>query len=864
LPAVLTKANAVLYFTHLILMRPASTTDFRRMWLFLDDSPTGAYRFGMGDRFSSDMETEGTLTLAASDGTTLTIPMSELLERLEPYFFYPKGSAVTRYNTFANNLAGLSDKTIHLTFDDNQLAAPEIDIGAHEDTSEIGTLDLQATVTGGRYDTISYVWEVVTGGGSIVGNGLSATYTPPNVTEDTPVTVRITATFSRGSASATRSDTETFTVKVYRPEISLAANPTIVDHAGTSALTATVTNKGKALTYLWEDNIGGAFSDNDGLTTNWTAPSSVTIASVANITFTATDPDGVTTVRTVQVTIRAQTTVPLVAPTQAALTGVTGDVIDQLIAEATGGGSPYVYEFSGLPPELANIGRQIVGRLIAPGAFTVTIKVVDANGDEATSTFTWTVTGIPIAAPAGNNIRIDWGRNNFAHDLSDVTDRITSRITCWRGRNIASAILGRTIAGTLRFQLDNSDGRFDLDNSSSPLHGLIQPGLKIQWRHGSSIIWTGVLDSIPMDYDDSAGEHRANVSGWGIYSTLRDVEISEGSLSAESTAQAFCDVLQNVGTCGLPVGTGFFVMSQWWERGSLIAGLRHIEDTEGGFIYEDRIGNLRFQSAGYRASRTRSKTFSGLAMRAADEIPIAGRPHREIAVKDVRNELIGQIRQFETRTDQVVLQRRAAIRINRGSFVTVRADYEGRGAVSELNTPVSGTDYVVNAQADGMGTDHAADVNVTQSVSASNFNEIEVTVNYPVAPGKPAHVFLTALTVKGMVITNLTPSKVVRQSPASITRYKRRSHTLRDTWILTEAAMAARADGVLSQIDSPENRIKFNWFVEDYADFLSMELSDLIQVKMPNYSGDAYVESLGLSVPLDNTLPVCTVQATFK
>ena len=64
-------------------------------------------------------------------------------------------------------------------------------------------------------------------------------------------------------------------------------------------------------------------------------------------------------------------------------------------------------------------------------------------------------------------------------------------------------------------------------------------------------------------------------------------------------------------------------MTYWWEAGRLLDALRNIEQTEGGFIYEDRELQLRIQSSGYRAARPLAATFTGLAP-LAGEIPIVG------------------------------------------------------------------------------------------------------------------------------------------------------------------------------------------------------------------------------------------------
>ena len=326
----------------------------------------------------------------------------------------------------------------------------------------------------------------------------------------------------------------------------------------------------------------------------------------------------------VQVVVRALTATPLTASAVADQTGATGDVVDFTIGAATGGRSPYSYAYVDLPEELGAIGRRIRGRLITPGTSTITVTVTDANGDTDTETFDWTVTGVAILPPDGINIRMDWGRSFFSNDESDVTARMRSGVSCRRGRTVNSAILGRTAAGSMSFELDNADGLYDLENTSSPLHGLIEPGILVQLRDGGDNLWSGVLDSIPTTYDDSSGQHRASVTALGIYSTLRDATVHEGSLAPSSTIQAFCDLLAVNDACGVPDPLATYVqMQRWWEIGSIREALRHIEDTEGGFAYEDRAGNIGLQAAGHRGT-TLAATFTGLPTALTGEHKIAG------------------------------------------------------------------------------------------------------------------------------------------------------------------------------------------------------------------------------------------------
>ena len=261
-----------------------------------------------------------------------------------------------------------------------------------------------------------------------------------------------------------------------------------------------------------------------------------------------------------------------------------------------------------------------------------------------------------------------------------MTGRITSGIQCVRGKR-TSSVQGKTVSGRLTFELDNHDGLYDQEDTDSDLSGLIRPGIRVQLRDGGHPLWTGVLDSIPTTYRDN-GQHRAMVTALGVYSTLREAEVIEGSFDPETTGQVFCTLLEGVGECGTVTGA-FFSMPRWWESGSLRDALRHIEDTEGGFIYEDRLGNLGFQSGGYREGRSVSKTFTGVPPALAGEIRISGRPKRQIAVKDVTNEVVGNVRQYAPKTGQPVFERGEPIAIGLGDTVTLIADYEGGGAVSE-------------------------------------------------------------------------------------------------------------------------------------------------------------------------------------
>ena len=101
-------------------------------------------------------------------------------------------------------------------------SAPSLTIRPVSSVDENDTIDLTVDPTGGLYDTITYSWRVLRGGGTIEASGGTVTYTPPNVSSDTSVTVQAdasvtgTGTNARAgtsdSTSSTEDDDETFTV----------------------------------------------------------------------------------------------------------------------------------------------------------------------------------------------------------------------------------------------------------------------------------------------------------------------------------------------------------------------------------------------------------------------------------------------------------------------------------------------------------------------------------------------------------------------------------------------------------------------------------------------------------------------------
>lgn len=857
-------ANTTLWLNFLRITRSGNNIGFIILYLAASESSTQGNL--AGPEFSSEMLNEGTITFTASNGTSVAI--SGIEDTNEPYNWQPTGRTGTNLQAllleqWAHGVAALTDKTVTITFDDGQNLPPTATAQSNISVVDAnGVVQLTGTATDGDTppDPLTYLWTANPNIGTFSDpTALSPTWTAPGPTQnDRNVVLTLTAT--EPDANLMGSASVTVTVRANRrPIVSASAGETTIDSGGSSSYTGIATDpEGQPLTYSWSSDVGGAFSNPTGLSGTWTAPA-VMESTTATLTFTASD--GITqNSATATVIIRAPATLPLMLPAIPNQTSATGDIVNFMLPIAQDGLTPYIYSAAGLPRGMGFRNRFIRGRPDLPGTYQITYQVTDSNQDMVTRTFFWTITGQAIPQPTGLNLRIDWGEQFYANAHSDITGRITSSIYFERGRNTASAILGRSQAGTLRCELKNDDGLYDQENTASDLAGLIRPGIQVQLRNGVTPLWTGVLDSIPTRFQQS-GQHRAVLEAFGVLSNAIEPTVSAGSLTAESTAQAFIELCVKGDVpyeSPQPMPGDAYVMGRWWEVGKLKGALDVIEDTEGGFIFEDREGEVGFHLANYRPTRSVNKTFVSQPP-LINQLRIVGNPRRELAVKDVHNIVEGTVRQFETQTNETLYTNHESIPIALGGRVDLVAIWDPRrGAVTELNAL---TGWTAHPNADGSGADRTSRVNIT--IELMDFNEIHITIVYPTGAGFDDTLYVRGLTVTGSLLTITTPLTVSRRDTVSVERYRPKTLPLENTWVRSVTDMETRADAILDAIAEPERRVSLDWIVNDWADFLSLDLSDRVRVDLPTIQSDGFVEGVGCLLPVSGVNITATMDISL-
>ena len=184
------------------------------------------------------------------------------------------------------------------------------------------------------------------------------------------------------------------------------------------------------------------------------------------------------------------------------------------------------------------------------------------------------------------------------------------------------------------------------------------------------------------------------------------------------------------------------------------------------------------------------------------------------------------------------------------------------GAITELDSLVSGTDWTANTQPDGTGNNRTSQVAI--QIELMDFNEIHITAVYADTPGTQADtLYVRGLTIKGTVLTESTPLTVSVEDTVSKQRYRPKTRDLRGTWLRSVSDMSTRATTILEALAEPERRVRLDWYIRDWNEFLALDLSDRIAVSLPNIASDGFIEGIAGFIPLDGVNPVCTLDVSL-
>ena len=474
-------------------------------------------------------------------------------------------------------------------------------------------------------------------------------------------------------------------------------------------------------------------------------------------------------------------------------------------------------------------------------------------------------------AKADIKVLVDWDNDgNYNNANSDITAEAID-LSWDRGRDYASQLSGNSKSGKLSATLFNTSGKYSPNNTSSPITGKIEPGLRIKVLGGSASafpyafpiiftdtnpLWTGYLQEIRPE-PSSKGAKRAKLVAYGVLGYLNDFRIDLATQTSVRTEVAIGAILDDAGLASgdRTLATGLTTMTRFWVDGmNTINALRIPEETEGGFIKESKDAKVVFESRHTRLSGdylTSQATFSDasgatLAFQAIDQIdPLSTIVNHTEAT--TRTYTVGSVAVLWTLGETGGESPQLAPQETRTYEARYPNPASGNNAV-EVNawtTPASTTDYTANSASDGSGT------NLTSSLVVTNTKVAQRMILTVKNNHASTHAYLTKLQARGTPVTQ-SQQTVRAIDTVSQAKYGERKFVAETEFIPSTAEAQQWCEFQLSIYATPVNILKVNYIANNsdatLVQALTRDISDRITVTANNDSGlglneDFFIES---------------------
>jgi len=192
---------------------------------------------------------------------------------------------------------------------------------------------------------------------------------------------------------------------------------------------------------------------------------------------------------------------------------------------------------------------------------------------------------------------------------TDVTDDVVGPVRCQRGSQQGSVPTLRYDGGSISFELDNQDGRYDPANTSGPFYPQLKPGVAVRlrvesdnWIYGPWTVFTGVVSSWQPRYP--AGDLISTVEIAGEDNVALFARADLPALdTAVGAGESATDRLDRIADrIGWPAAKRHYETSSGsiatmqattmaqpaWTEMLLTA------DSDCGFVWFDQVGTLRY------------------------------------------------------------------------------------------------------------------------------------------------------------------------------------------------------------------------------------------------------------------------------
>lgn len=458
-------------------------------------------------------------------------------------------------------------------------------------------------------------------------------------------------------------------------------------------------------------------------------------------------------------------------------------------------------------------------------------------------------------------VEVDWNGDDTFTD-GDISADVFGEVQTIRGRDYASQLTGRSVAGGLSLMLRNDDGRYSSFNTASPLYGLLLPNRKVRaWALTpyAVVLWTGYLDSIiPAAVSSSpTGEPVAMLKATGIFKQLGDQArlVSPAAQTDVLTSDVVDAILDAADVGNRDVAIGAVPIGDWWAEERLaLELLQEIwDETELGFLKEGTNFDVLAEGRYHR------QLYSGVPLVSFSDNPASNYPYIAVTQEDAVRGIYNRIQAVET--DYTPATSGVVWSLAIGADLIYLAPGQSRifkavvsaGYVNPWITPVDATDIVHSG-----GTIVVSDV--VQGPRSMPFTLTNTHVSQAA--------YVSTVQARGVLYEAEDPIYVEANDAASQAIYGKRTYPLPSPWFSNAAYAQAACDYFVSRYKDPHPILELSFFgggTDALAQLAGqLALSDRVTVEaellltMLGIDQDFFVESIahrfGFGIPWTTTL----------
>ena len=524
------------------------------------------------------------------------------------------------------------------------------------------------------------------------------------------------------------------------------------------------------------------------------------------------------------------------------------------------------YTATNLPPGLTfnTSSRLISGTTTRAGAWMVTYTITGGGGAKTVDRFLLAV------HPAGQPqyaLLVDWdGDKSFSHPLTDAFGDLTKGgVRTTRGRNYASMIYGRSVAGTLEATLVNFDGDYDRF-ATSDLSGLLLPRRRIIFVLAADNVayrlWTGFLDDAEK-VERRGGDDVVRVRATDIIGDLARADAGVAYMATTTVPDAVRAVLDAAGIDDDDRGdiAGTTQIEDYFAPDAkALLHLRHLEETEAGFLLLTGAGKITFESVSGRITRMRSRqvqvTITDADTYTADDLLIIPPPKQHDPMKDIANIVTVRVRSWSPASETELWRLGETVELQPGDRVRFQVSTGGSSpgrdpvtgrytslrdiAVETWIEPVANTDYTANTQTGGGGTDRTSSVGI--DFAGAGTSAMLAVENEHATDA----IYVTLLKVRGQLLNEEEPLVLDLRDEDSIADYGPRPYTVASELLSSVIEAQTYGEYILTLYAQPTRKAEVAVEVSDQLDYAgTLELSDRVEYVSRAIGTDMYIESIG-------------------